>query len=366
MIRKINRVVQDFLRPIRINIGKKIWDKKVKNHLDLITNGKIDMKKVKSIIFLRYDGKIGDMVISSLMFREVKKAYPNIKIGVVSRGGATDIIKYNPYIDCRYIYEKGNEKKIASEIARENYDILVDFSTMLRVNQMKFINLCRAKINIGLNKEGWNLFDLSYKMEEAKHITKTYKKILELLDIENLNLDYDIFIGDEIKEKVENIIKERIGKTDKNSKIIVLNPYAASKHRSFTKEKIIEIGKKILEKKENLLIIIGEPSKSKEIDEIIELLGKERVFNLNLNNILEVTELISRSDYVITPDTSIVHIGVSQNIPMTAVYRLDKDDDINSKLWGPNSNRVKQIYSSDRAIKPGDETDINKFNIEEI
>ena len=41
---------------------------------------------IKSILFLRYDGKIGDTVINDIMFREIKKYYPDMKIGVVSRG----------------------------------------------------------------------------------------------------------------------------------------------------------------------------------------------------------------------------------------------------------------------------------------
>ena len=50
MIRKLNRIVQDFFRPIRLAIGKKIWDKKNRKNLELIKDGKLDMEKVKSII----------------------------------------------------------------------------------------------------------------------------------------------------------------------------------------------------------------------------------------------------------------------------------------------------------------------------
>lgn len=65
---------------------------------------------IKSILFLRYDGKIGDMVINTIMFREIKKYYPDIKIGVVSRGGATDIIANNKNVDKIYKYEKNRKK----------------------------------------------------------------------------------------------------------------------------------------------------------------------------------------------------------------------------------------------------------------
>lgn len=363
MIRKLNRVIQDFLRPIRLDLGRKIWDKKSEKHLELIKNNRVDMSRVKSILFLRYDGKIGDMVINTLMFREIQKRYPDIRIGVVSRGAATDIIKFNPHIDIIYNYKKGKESELANEIAKENYDILIDFSEMLRVNQMKFINLCKAKINIGLDKKDWNLFDLSYEKDYKKHITDVYKNVLDILGIENPDLSYEIYTGTVIKEEIERRLRE-LGNPES---IVILNPYAASKHRSFNVEKILEISCKILKESSSMLIFIGEPSKKSEIEGIIEVLGdRDRVKYPALSGILEVVELIKHADYVITPDTSIVHIAAAFKKPMTAVYRADSKDDTNSKLWAPNYDKAKQIFSIDLNKKIGEETDINLFNIDEI
>ena len=69
MIRKLNRVLQDFLRPIRLNLGRRAWDRKSESHLELLKTSKVNMSGVKCILLLRYDGKIGDMVRNTLMFR---------------------------------------------------------------------------------------------------------------------------------------------------------------------------------------------------------------------------------------------------------------------------------------------------------
>ena len=363
MIRKLNRVIQDFLRPIRLNLGRKLWDRKTEKHLELIKDNKIHMSRAKSILFLRYDGKIGDMVINTLMFREIQKRYPEVKIGVVSRGAATDIIKFNPHIKAIYNYKKGKESELAKEIAKENYDVLVDFSEMLRVNQMKFINFCKAKINIGLDKDGWNLFDLSYKKDSRKHITDMYKNVLGVLGIENPDLSYEIHTGIVVKDE----IKRRLRELGNPESFTILNPYAASKHRSFNVEKTLEISSKVLKNTKGMLLFIGEPSKKQEIEEIIGALGdRERVKYPTLSGILEVVELIKHADYVITPDTSIVHIAAAFKKPMTAVYRADSKEDTNSELWAPNYKEAKQIFSMDLNKKLGEETDINLFKIEEI
>ena len=103
-IRELNRKLQDFLRPKRLALGRFLWDRKNSSFLWFLSKAKkpklereaktknlkreslIKNKNIKSILFIRNDGKIGDMIINTLMFREIKKVYPQMKIGVVTRG----------------------------------------------------------------------------------------------------------------------------------------------------------------------------------------------------------------------------------------------------------------------------------------
>ena len=84
-----------------------------------------------------------------------------------------------------------------------DYDLLIDFSEMLRVKQMMFINLCKAKQNFGINKKNWKMFDVSidYNIKD-KHITDRYKKVLEKLGVEDPELSYELYFT----EDQENVI----------------------------------------------------------------------------------------------------------------------------------------------------------------
>ncbi|MBM6821977.1 glycosyltransferase family 9 protein, partial [Fusobacterium mortiferum] len=197
MFRKLNRAIKGFLREKRLKLGKFLWDRKEKKE-NIVLENFIEKNKINSILFLRYDGKIGDMIINTLMFREIKKRYPNVKIGVVARGNNKDIIENNKNVDKIYIYEKKSSKikKLAKEIEKEKYDLLVDFSEMLRVNSMMFIKLCNCRFNIGLDKKGWNLFDLSVNSNEdfkwTDHITERYSAYLRKIGIKgDIDLAYD-------------------------------------------------------------------------------------------------------------------------------------------------------------------------------
>lgn len=364
LIKKINRIFQDYMRAKRLKIGKYIWDKKEKAK---IVEGDNFLKdnSIKSILFLRYDGKIGDMIVNSLMFREIKKVYSDIKIGVIARGTAIDIIRENPNVDKIYEYYKDRKKikDLALKIKEEKYDLLIDFSEMLRVNQMMLINLCGARINIGLDRKDWELFDLSIESGKdfkwTEHITKRYLAYLIKLGLkkENIDISYDIYLKDEKKyEAFFNKIKE--------SKKLILNPYGASKHKSFnieTLENIITY----LKDKDTAIILTYFGDKYKEL-EFLEKKYKYVYIPKKIESILDTAILIKKSDYVISPDTSIVHIASAFNKKMITVYPPKGGKyGVDHLVWAPKSEYSRVIFCKDKTGNY-DEIDINTFNFDEM
>ena len=364
LIKRINRIFQDYMRAKRLKIGKYIWDRKEKAK---IVEGDNFLKdnSIKSILFLRYDGKIGDMIVNSLMFREIKKVYPDIRIGVIARGAAIDIIKDNPNVDKIYEYYKDRKKikDLALKIKEEKYDLLIDFSEMLRVNQMMLINLCGARINIGLDRKDWKLFDLSIESGKdfkwTEHITKRYLAYLIKLGLkkENIDISYDIYLEDEKKyEAFFNEIKE--------SKKLILNPYGASKHKSFNIENLENIIT-YLKDKDIAIILVYFGDKYKEL-EFLEKKYKYVYIPKKIESILDTAILIKKSDYVISPDTSIVHIASAFNKKMITVYPPKGGKyGVDHLVWAPKSEYSRVIFCKDK-IGNYDEIDINTFNMEEM
>ena len=364
LIKKINRIFQDYMREKRLKIGKYIWDKKEKAKIIEGDNFLKD-NNIKSILFLRYDGKIGDMVVNSLMFREIKKVYPYIKIGVVARGAAIDIIRDNTNVDKIYEYYKDRKKikDLALKIKEEKYDLLIDFSEMLRINQMMLINLCGARINIGLDRKDWKLFDLSIESGKdfkwTEHITNRYLAYLIKIGLkkESINISYDIYLKDEIKyEDFFNEIKE--------SKKLILNPYGASKHKSFNIENLENIIT-YLKDKDIAIILVYFGDKYKEL-EFLEKKYKYVYIPKKIESILDTAILIKKSDYIISPDTSIVHIASAFNKKMITIYPPKGGKyGVDHLVWEPKSKYNKVIFCKDKT-GTYDEIDINTFNLVEM
>ncbi|HHF1033147.1 TPA: glycosyltransferase family 9 protein, partial [Haemophilus influenzae] len=117
------------LKALRLKMGKWILDKSSRSY------NPQSIEHPKSFLFLRQDGKIGDYIVSSFVFREIKKFNPLIKIGVICTKQNAYLFQRNNNIDKIYIVKKRSILeyiKKALSIRKERYDVVIDPTIVLR------------------------------------------------------------------------------------------------------------------------------------------------------------------------------------------------------------------------------------------
>ncbi|BDU49681.1 glycosyltransferase family 9 protein [Haliovirga abyssi] len=352
------------LRKIHMNLKDKIKDKRIKGFKFLFDKKKVkaDLKNIKKnkILFLRHDGKIGDMIISTMMYREIKKNNPNITIGVITRENTFDLIKNNPYIDNIYIYKKKYKyiKKIAGDISKVNYDVLIDFGDGISEKTIYLLNKIQAKVNIGFMKKDYKIFDISLDEKELnEHITNRYKKVLNFLGFEVSSYKYDIF-ENRSNDKIKLIKKNSVGE-----KTICINRFGASKHRTLSENNMLEIIYGILKLNKNIKILLLTPSNKKSLNKrVIDKIGDEKVKLIESENIMNAIEIMKKVDLIVTPDTSIIHIASALQKPLVGIYRKGNA----MKCWGPKGTNYKIVTSNSKDEINELETDKVVENIKKI
>ena len=329
----------------RKSLAKKLFDKKVKSNISL------NMHKANSILFLRYDDKIGDMVVSTLLYREIKKQYPNIKIYVLCGKNSKEIIKNSPYIHAIYIYNNNFLKDIFvyKQIRKENIDLVVDFIQFrLRPKQLFLLRMINSKFLIGFNKSIYNIYNLSIECDTYKtHISKRYEILLNKLGIFKPLPNYDIFLNENFEE-----ISKRLFKNNKN---IIINPISASRHRSFSLNKLNDLIANIHKMNVFKIFIICQ----KKYKHLFSNIKNTKC--ICCSSILETASFIKNCDIVISPDTSIVHICNAFNKKLVSLY-LDysnQEEKINI-VWAPNYNNAIQLLSKTNDINSIDNLEIIK------
>lgn len=342
--RKVNR----FLKNIKINAGKFIFDRK-KN------KNSIDLSKANRVLFLRKDNKIGDMLVNTIAFRELKNKYRDMKIDVVCGYDSGEIVKKSPYVNEVYVFQKGliSERKLIKSLKKNRYDVVIDLSEQATFDKLMYISGIGAAVNIGFKKSGYKTYDISIEKDfSSKHESNRYLELLKIFGIESSNIEYDIFLDEKYDEEAAKRLVNLRGMN------IILNRYGANKHRTFNESIMKQLTDGILKISPAInLILLYPPFKEEESVNFVNKYNNSRLICFKgMKSIMESIALIKKGDVVVTPETAIVHIACAAKIDLVSIYR-NSQDKVNE--WGPLSKNSTVVMSNNKR-------DINDIDVEKI
>ena len=120
-----------------------------------------------------------------------------------------------------------------------------------------------------------------------------------------------------------------------------------------------------LKNRDIAIILVYFGDKYKEL-EFLEKKYNNIYMPQKIESILDTAILIKKSDYVISPDTSIVHIASALNKKMITVYPPNGGKyGVDHLVWAPKSEYNKVIFCKDKT-GTYDEININTFDFEEM
>lgn len=339
-LRELNHKKNFWIRQQKTRLAKFLFDKKNNNHFS-----PSQIKTVKKILFLRHDNKLGDMIVSTVFYKNLKNLLPKAEIHVISGPVTKVIIENNKNISAIYTYKKGwlSALKLGLKLRKKNFDLVIDIDKELSAPTILLLRLINARFVFGFNKEGYGLYNIKKQYTYGQeHISNIYKKIIDELKIApkdyNFDYTYSLFIPKESTKLADKVLKTlaKVG-LENNKPLVIFNPFAASKHRSLSAKQAKEVAQNLPDYN---FLIIGPENKLKNflIDNkpnnlfiVPSQLAKQGGVNLSL-------ALLKTADFLITPDTYIVHAANALNKPQLCIYR--GADQENIRLWGPNTEKA--------------------------
>lgn len=319
---------KQLLRTIRIFIGKQILDKKTPCSKGSISN-------IKRILFLRQDGKIGDYIVSSFVFRELKKQYPNIHIGVVCLKQNSYLFSQNKYIDKLYIIKKRSIPdiiKFGMNIRQQKYDVVIDPTIFIRNRDLLLLRLINAKNYIGYKKDNYNIFNID--LEGEYHFSEIYRLALSKINIEVQNTNYDVPYNEKESNEIDTFLRDK-----KISNFIAINFYGAARIKKVSDENIIKYLKYLTKITNKQIVLLTYPEVTSKLLQFSDSFDNVFVYK-NTSTIFHTIELIKNCDLLVSTDTSTIHIASGFNKKIIGMY---KEDNISFIHWQPKSKAETHI-----------------------
>jgi ADP-heptose:LPS heptosyltransferase len=310
-----------FFRTVRRKIGKFLLDHETKYKKDY------SFKNIQKILFVRYEGKIGDYIVSSFIFREVKKQRPDIQIDIIVQESTASFCQKNPYIDNVFVLKDKSYAEIirtSRMLSRFQYDVLIDSSLNLDNKEFLFIKNIAAKINVGYNKEKYKFFKYSVPLRNSNlrtHIREICGELLELIGFSNIDMQYEIPSDPKSEKNVAIFFREKIEKPFYKPSIAI-NLFGDAPNRKFNATKSLELIQLLRELFPNYnIIILTYPAVTSFVLTLIQRIDSKEVITYEQTEKIEDSiAIIKRVNFVVTLDTSIVHISDGLNKPLLTFY----------------------------------------------
>ncbi|MBK8550988.1 MAG: glycosyltransferase family 9 protein [Ignavibacteria bacterium] len=277
----------------------------------------MDLQNPKAILIVQI-GKIGDMILTTPLFSEIREIYPDSKLTVLASSLNKDIPLNHRSVDEVIVYKKslrGGMLLLSSSL--RSIDLWIDTKDNFSGTSALLIKIFKPKISLGFNFEK-KIFDVSLsEYQTGKHAVDINLSPVNYLrnTKEKFNLRPSFEIPEIIQKQTESVMQ-----VNPFLKKVLINVSAGSKSRYLQKEKWNTVINRIHQTNFYCFNLIGLEEDMEIIDHILNEAMGMHVQYIHTSSIIETAEIVKRNDFVISADTSIVHLCSAFNKPIVALY----------------------------------------------
>lgn len=298
-------------------------------------------------ILIKQLGRIGDMICLTAIFPLLKSQNPTLEIDVLCSRHNHKVLEYNPHIKNVIIYKKSISALIRLIIffRKKIYDFYFDPKDHYSKESIMLSKIIKSYVKVGFNanKKAFDIaIDSAENNTELHYIERALKafKILGLeLNSEKMPLP-ELYPNISSKKIVDDFIESKLF----NNSFIFLNISATSESRKWSESNWIEFIEGI--KSHKFKIILSSVREDYDMAQKISS-NFENVTQYQAHSLDEIFYLVEKSKYVITVDTSIVHIASAYDKPIFALYPSIKSNFIK---FAPLSKYKKIVFADEGSL----------------
>lgn len=261
-------------------------------------------------------GRIGDMILLTPLFKALKDSYPESEITIFAGPSNYSIIENNIYVNSIFKIEKKpiGILKTLFYLLKNKYDLWIDPKDHFSNESRIIAKIVRAKTKIGFNeKNKKKVFDISIEKNDNFHHSQiAFNSVREIgIPFPTTPPKPILYTNPNSDDYVDKFLK-----SNHLDDFVLLNISGSKEHKMWQNYSWIEFFNQINLNKN--VVLCYAPSEKEKAEYIKEQLKDFVVFKSR--NISDIVSLVKKCDYLISPDTAIIHIAAAFNKPVFALY----------------------------------------------
>ena len=300
-----------------------------------VKNSPMKLESITKLLILRYD-RIGDMIVTTPIFRNLKRLNPGLHIGVFASQTNAEILRYDPHVDSVYVL-RSNWFRLLAELRRarrEKYEVVLNFVFNRTTSGGILANLIAPKAHkVGQGDEKYQFYfnRLLALDRSSAHLVETLGNILNKvfgIELTEEDLEFQIVIDEDSHKRVDAFLaEERLRrKTEQAGEClpyVVFNLSATNPVTKISVRQANELALHLSQDRRIRIVAVHAPG-DVEMKRVLSSLVRDRRCvqfpEEGTASLLEIASLIEGALAVITPDTSIIHFASATKTPVLGFF----------------------------------------------
>jgi heptosyltransferase-2 len=275
---------------------------------------------------------LGDAVLSLVLIRALKEAYPGCNVDVLIRKRVRAV--YESY-DVDNIIDLDDRKFLMPR----QYDYVFDCEPYLNLSAILSFWLGKKRLGFA-DQPRSRLYNVTTKFRKMQHMVQNY---LDMGRMIGMHYDTDELEPLSVKKSagVDKFLSRK-----KSERIIGITPGVAesAKSRMWYEERFAELADRLI-RDGNKVVFVDGPSNKPTVEKIIGMMEKKPLDAAGKFSLKEVFYLIKQCDIFISNDTGPMHIAAAQGCQTIGLFGPNTP-----VLWGPYGRDNISIYKT--KLKP--------------
>ena len=276
---------------------------------------------------------IGDVLVSTLLCNNLRKAYPNAQIDYMVYKSTLPVLQGNNSINNFILFEKKHRKskiaffKLIFDVRKEKYDLIIDAYSKLE--SWLTVLFSNAITKISYKKFGRTFLythNVPVSDEPKSSIGLVIERRLSLLDPLNLDIEFDVvprlIVSDNERQKASEIFNQH--HLDRAKKTVMISIIGSSANKTYPlayMSKVVDI----VSKKINANILFNYIPNQLELAQKVyenctEETKKNIFFNLLGRDLREFIIIMDSCDLIIGNDGGAINMAKALNKPSFIIF----------------------------------------------
>jgi ADP-heptose:LPS heptosyltransferase len=303
----------------------------------------LPLESVRNILLLRYDA-IGDAILTTPVWRSIKKYAPHIRVGVVASTRNEAFIRSDADVDEVFVFSRLGNMRIIRDFFRAHktrWDVVLNLYFHDKTGGAIYAALVAPNaFRATLTHKNKEKYERIYSIVGNRSTTIPLRPIvLQNLDLLRLVMDIPLseedaipslmqrFIGASVDE--EKATKERIEdrlRANNASHYVILNTDASQSYKEWGFENSLDFSERLTSNYTDTQVFwTSAPDRRDPAREALASRVMPRVELLETQSLTQLIAALRGARVVITPDTSVVHFTTALRVPLLAFYLFESE-----------------------------------------